>query len=165
MQPLADCSDDQIARNHLRHLLIQNSSLSAVVRYLATALLSINVIVCIVCYCYFRLLYTSVSCLCLPCILVLKGFQYGSVAITNIWFLLVCSVYCSVLKDLCFTCVTFFFIFCVFISPYISEPANGQFLGMVRNSWGYGVILVSHDWILHFVPLFSGSWGNCPKFC
>ena len=94
-----------------------------------------------------------------------KGFQCGSVAITNIWFLLVCSVYCSVLKDLCFTCVTFFFIFCVFISPYISEPANGQFLGMVRNSWGYGVILVSHDWILHFVPLFSGSCGNCPKFC
>jgi len=94
-----------------------------------------------------------------------KGFQYGSVAITNIWVLLVCSLYCSVLKDLCFTCVTYFFIFYFFISPYISEPAYGWLVGVLWNSWGYGVILVSHDWILHFVPLFSGSWGNCPKFC
>ena len=33
------------------------------------------------------------------------------------------------------------------------------------NGWGCGVILISCDWIRHLIPLFSGRWGNCPKFC
>jgi len=33
------------------------------------------------------------------------------------------------------------------------------------DSWGYGVILISRDLILHLVPLLLGRWGNCPKFC
>jgi len=37
--------------------------------------------------------------------------------------------------------------------------------GYVTDSWGYGVILISRDWILRLVPLFSGRWGNCPKLC
>jgi len=37
--------------------------------------------------------------------------------------------------------------------------------GMLRTVGGYDVILISHDWILCLVPLFSGRWGNCPEFC
>jgi len=29
---------------------------------------------------------------------------------------------------------------------------------------GYGVILISHDWIRRLVSQFSGRWRNCPKF-
>jgi len=29
---------------------------------------------------------------------------------------------------------------------------------------GYGVILISHDWIRCLVSQFSGRWRNCPKF-
>jgi len=30
----------------------------------------------------------------------------------------------------------------------------------VTNSWERGVILISRDWILRLVSLFSGKWGE-----
>ena len=35
--------------------------------------------------------------------------------------------------------------------------------GYVTNSWEYGVVLISCDWIFSH-PLFSGRWENCQKF-
>jgi len=31
-------------------------------------------------------------------------------------------------------------------------------------SWGYGVILIFHDWILCLIYLVAGKWENYPKF-
>jgi len=39
---------------------------------------------------------------------------------------------------------------------------DGSWLGY--DELGYGVILISRDWIRRIVPLFLGRWGNCPKF-
>ena len=36
--------------------------------------------------------------------------------------------------------------------------------GYVTNSWGYGVILISRDWIRRLVPLFSGDGEIAPNF-
>jgi len=33
-----------------------------------------------------------------------------------------------------------------------------------RNSWGYGVISISSDWIRRLVPRLSGRWGIFPNF-
>ena len=37
--------------------------------------------------------------------------------------------------------------------------------GRLVGSWGYSVVLISRDWILRLVPLFSGRWANFPEFC
>jgi len=33
----------------------------------------------------------------------------------------------------------------------------------VLNSWGYGVILISHDWIFRLIPLFLGNMQKLPQ--
>jgi len=33
----------------------------------------------------------------------------------------------------------------------------------VLNSWGYGVILISHDWIFRLIPLFLGNVQKLPQ--
>ena len=77
------------------------------------------------------------------------------------WSSLVCSVYYSILENLCFTCVTHVF----FLLALRSQNQRMDGSWVCYEQLGYGVVSISHDWILRPVPLFLGRWGNCLKFC
>ena len=66
----------------------------------------------------------------------------------------------AVPKDFCFTSVAYFFIFAFSLTL---RSQNQCMDTSWTNSWGYGVVLVSHDWILHLVPL-EGHGEIAPNF-
>ena len=83
------------------------------------------------------------------------------------WLVLLFVLCLGIVKDLCFCCVTYFFIIFFFVRPYISEPANGRLMGCYKH--GYGVILISRDWILRQFffassPYFRGNGEFAPNF-
>jgi len=54
----------------------------------------------------------------------------------------------------------------LFFSLLAVRSQNLQMDGLwyVTMSCRYGVILISHDWVLCLFPIFLEKWGNCTKF-
>ena len=62
---------------------------------------------------------------------------------------------------------TYVYLCCFFLisSLLALDLRNSEWMAHVNvtNSWECGVISISSDWILFFVPLFCGRWGNYSK--
>jgi len=79
-----------------------------------------------------------------------------AVSINEFKHLLVCSY--STSKDLYFYLCHFF----VYFFSLLARISQNQWMD---GSWVfYEQLGVWCDWIRYLVPLFSGRWGNCPKF-
>ena len=53
---------------------------------------------------------------------------------------------------------------CVCPRPLVLNTGKWMVHEYFTNSWGYGAISIFRAWIHRLIPLFSGRWGNCPKF-
>jgi len=58
------------------------------------------------------------------------------------------------------------YFFVSFLSLLMLSSQNQRMDGwsVFYEQLGFGVALISRDWIRRLVPLFSGRWANCPKF-
>jgi len=53
---------------------------------------------------------------------------------------------------------------CVCYQPLDLRTSEWMAREYFTDSWRYDVFLISHNWIRRLVPIFLGTWGNCPKF-